>query len=598
MKKLMMTTLMAILAITLSLPAAFAVEPPRANDKEPGKEMGFGFGKVAVFDSIKKENDWISTMKVTFFPEPTTTDVIAVSGLTEYKSFKAGEKPVNLDPATIKKGDIVFIQPLMGPPPAEDKEGKTFARMVVTTDLKGQIFATRGREMLGTVNKIDDKTVNILPYGPHPKDKTPEAQTFNLYSNVLVFKADDDFENVTRMKVSDIKANSKVSVSVMPYKKEKTDEKTAPEMFVVMVRLLDNFPEMPKRVLMAKFDSVENGQLKVNPIAIGGGKDDGRPGDKPGNNRPGENILPQDDKKPPVDPGKDRTPKTASISFDSKTNFVLYNETEVKPIKTEDIRNGDKLMMTVQTREINGEWVEYAITVRVMSDFPDQKNQKELKLFATYESSDQYSMTVTIYKADQKATFGLDPECMIIKQPTEEGKRPTVITKADLKAGDKLMIAGIMTRANNPGNNPNPKPNDDKTPPENQPKIGGIIMMVTVVNEFPKPVAAGKIVSIAKDKLVIEPLKMPRKDDDNKEPENIEFVINSDTKLLSMTRKGKTEAKLEEFKADDFVMVQFYEKDNIKTAATITKTEKPNLPNPPPAEGGDQGQPGSQPAQP
>jgi hypothetical protein len=148
-KKITLTIMAVVTALLLATPATFAFEQPRdMNDNRPGPD---GFGKVAVFDSYTKVNDWISTIKVTFLPEPEITEVTAVSGLTEYMGATTGNKPEKIDPTTLKKGDWVFVTSIFGSPAQEGREGKQFARMVLKPDLKLLAMGMKGRDMLGTV---------------------------------------------------------------------------------------------------------------------------------------------------------------------------------------------------------------------------------------------------------------------------------------------------------------------------------------------------------------------------------------------------------------------------------------------------------------
>ena len=582
MKKIATSILMTILAVTLALPAAYAIDKPGDDKKEPGRDQP-NFGRVAVFDSIKKENDWISTMKVTFMPESSTTDVMLVNGLTEYKNIVIGSQPTDLDPTTLKKGDFVFVASIFGAPAEEGKEGKQFARMVSKSDLKGTIMGIRARDMLATVEKIDGKTMSVMPYGPHPTDKAPEAQTINLHGNMIVFKADDKMENVTQLKVSDIKTGSKIAVSIMPLGK-KTDDGKDVQLYAVLVKILDSFPEMRTEQLAAVFVSSEGNTLTVNPVRIDNrNQDPGQGNDKGGNNpRPGS-IRANDDTKPPA---PNREQKTVEVKFDSSTVFVLNTGSKIETIKPADIREKDKLVMTVQMRETNNEWALYAKTVRVMQEFPNPGTNREIKVFGTLESFGQYSITFKPNKADASTTLAMDPECVFVKQ-TEEGKRPEIIKQSDVKAGDKLVVSAIVDRKNNG------KPNDGQTKPnedKQQPKIEGTVFMVMVIDAFPNPVAMGKITEISASKVIIQVPTAPNKDNTD-EKKTLEFAINTNTKFYTMTREGKKEVKIDEFKADQWIRVEFEEANNANTAISIMKIDRPQNPNPqdgqnpPPPEG-------------
>lgn len=593
MKKIATSILMTILAVTLALPAAFATDKPGDDKKDPGRDQP-NVGRIAVFDSIKKENDWVSTMKVTFMPESSTSDVVLVSGLTEYKNIVMGSKPTDLDPKTLKKGDYVFVASIFGAPEAEGKEGKQFARMISKSDLKGTIMGIRARDTLGTVEKIDTKTMSVMPYGPRPSDKKAEAQTINLYDNMIVFEADDKMENVTQLKVSDIKTGSKIAVSIMPLGKKGSDDKTDVQLYAVLVKILDSFPEMRTEQLAAVFVSSESNTLTVNPIKIDN-RNDPRPGGQGGNDggrdvRPvnkGNNgdVRANDDTQPPE---RQKGERTVQVKYDSSTVFVLNTGSKIETIKPADIREKDKLVMTVQMRETNNEWALYAKTVRVMQDFPNPNSSREAKVFGTLERFGQYSITFKPNKADDSITLAMDPECVFVKQP-EEGKRPEIIKQSDLKAGDKLVVNAIVDRKDNgrPNDgNGQPMPNEDKQ----QPKIEGTVFMVMVIDAFPNPVAMGKITEISASKVVIQVPTAPNKDNAD-EKKTLEFAINSSTKFYTMTREGKKEVKIDEFKVDQWIRVEFEEANNANTAISIMKVDRPQNPNPadgenpPPPEG-------------
>lgn len=585
MKKIATSILVAIMAVTLALPAAFAIDKPVDDKKNPGKDMP-NFGRIAVFDSIKKENDWVSTMKVTFMPESSTTDVMLVSGLTEYKNIVIGSQPTNLDPNSLKKGDYIFVNSIFGSPTEDGKTGKQFARLVSKSDLKGTIMGIRARDTLGTVEKTDGKTMSVMPYGPRPSDKKVEALTINLYDNMIVFKADEKMENVTQLKASDIKTGSKIAVSVMPLGNKSDDENKNVQMYAVLVKILDSFPEMRTEQLAATVVSSENNTLTVTPVRIDNrnNQDPGQGNDNGGNNpRPGNNVRANDDTQPPT-PNKEQ--KTVVVKYDSSTVFVLNTGSKIETIKPADIREKDKLVMTVQMGETNNEWALYAKTVRVMQNFPNPGTNREVKVFGTLESFGQYSITFKPNKADSSTTLAMDPECVFVKQ-AEEGKRPEIIKQSDIKAGDKLVVSAIVDRKNNGRpNDGQTKPNEDKP----QPKIEGTVFMVMVIDAFPNPVAMGKITEISASKVIIQVPTAPNKDNID-EKKTLEFAINSNTKFYTMTREGKKEIKIDEFKVDQWIRVEFEESNNANTAISIMKIDRPQNPNPqddqnpPPPEG-------------
>jgi len=597
-KKVTLAIMAAVTALLLATPATFAFEQPRdRNDNKPGMN-GFG-GKVAVFDSYTKVNDWISTVKVTFLPGSETTEVTAVSGLTEYLGATAGNKPEKIEPTTLAKGDWVFVSSIFGSPTEEGKAGKEFARTIVKPDLKLLAMGIRGRDMLGTVEKIDKTSVSIMPYGPYPEDKKPEAKTFNLGSNVLVFKTDDK-ENFTKLALSDVKVGSKVAVSVMPLIEKGQDNKKDAQIYAVSFAVMDNFPEMPKQELLATFTSSENSVMKVSPIAQvrpGDGRDD-RGGQNPapgkGDDKGGQNPKPLDGETP-TPPEKNRGPKTIEVKFDSNTVFVLNTGDKIEKIDPANIREQDKLMMTVQMKDYNGTWSLYAYTVRVLQDIPNPKTSREVRVLGTLESFGEYSVTVKPYKGENSITLAVDPECKYAKMG-EEGKRPEMIKASDIKAGDKLAISVITNRHENRQPGENVRPNDDTTPKT----ISGTVFMITVINEFPKPVAMGKITAITADKLTIEKPEMGRQKDDKNDNKTVDFVINSNTKFYTIDKDGKKEAKADQFKADEWVMVEFEENNGTNTAFSIVKVDRPpNNPQPNPGQGGEGGQPNPpQPPQP
>ncbi|MBP7732216.1 MAG: hypothetical protein KA140_00415 [Caldisericia bacterium] len=589
MKKIATSILVAIMAVTLALPAAFAIDKPVDDKKNPGKDMP-NFGRIAVFDSIKKENDWVSTMKVTFMPESSTTDVMLISGLTEYKNIVIGSQPTNLDPNSLKKGDYIFVNSIFGSPIEDGKVGKQFARLVSRSDLKGTIMGIRARDTLGTVEKIDGKTMSVMPYGPRPSDKKVEALTINLYDNMIVFKADEKMENVTQLKASDIKTGSKIAVSVMPLGDKSDDASNNVQMYAVLVKILDSFPEMRTEQLAATVISSENNTLTVTPVRIdnkndprpGQGNDNGGNDPRPGNKDNGNNIGANDDTQPP----EQKTEKTVTVKYDSSTIFVLNTGSKIETIKPADIREKDKLVMTVQMRETNNEWALYAKTVRVMQNFPNPGTNREVKVFGTLESFGQYSITFKPNKVDASSTLAMDPECVFVKQ-AEEGKRPEIIKQSDIKAGDKLVVSAIVDRKNNgKPNDGQTKPNEDKP----QPKIEGTVFMVMVIDAFPNPVAMGKITEISASKVIIQVPTAPNKDNTD-EKKTLEFTINANTKYYTMTREGKKEVKIDEFKADQWIRVEYQEANNANTAISIMKIERPQNPNPqddgqnPPPEG-------------
>ncbi len=597
MRKSTLAIMAAVTALLLATPAAFAFEQPRdRNDNRPGMN---GFGRVAVFDSYTKVNDWISTVNVTFLPETANTEVTAVAGLTEYVSATAGNKPEKIEPTTLKKGDWVFINSIFGSPSEEGKTGKEFARTVVKPDLKLLAMGIKGRDMLGTVEKIDKTSVSIMPYGPYSEDKKPEARTFNLGDNVLVFKTDDK-ENFTQLSLSDVKAGSKVAVSVMPLVEKGKEGKKDAQIFAISFAVMDNFPEMPKQQLLATFASSENSVMKVSPIVQArtgeGGNDRGGQDPAPGkgDDKGGQNPKPLDGETPNP-PEKNRGPKTVEVKYDSNTVFVLSTGDKIEKIDPANIREQDKLLMTVQMKENNGSWSLYAYTVRVLQDIPNPKTSREVKVFGTLENFGDYSVTFKQYKGDNSITLAVDPECKYAKIG-EEGKRPEMISASDIKAGDKLVISVIVNGAANRQPGENVKPNDDTTPKT----ISGTVFMITVINEFPKPVTMGKITAITAEKLTIEKPEMGRqKDDKNNDSKTVDFVINSNTKFYTIDKDGKKEAKADQFKADDWVMVEFEENNGTNTAFSIVKVDRPpNNPQPNPGQGDEGGQPTPQPPQP
>lgn len=593
MKKITLAIMAAVTALLLATPATFAFEQPRdRNDNRPGPD---GFGKVAVFDSYTKVNDWISTIKVTFLPEPEITEVTAVSGLTEYMGATTGNKPEKIDPTTLKKGDWVFVTSIFGSPAQEGKEGKQFARMVLKPDLKLLAMGMKGRDMLGTVEKIDKASVSIMPYGPFPEDRKPEAKSFNLGANVLVFKTDGK-ENFTQLSLSDVKTGSKVAVSVMPLIKKGEDNKKEAQIYAISFAVLDNFPEMPKQELLAVFTSSENSVMKVSPIAQakpGDGRDD-RGGQNPapgkGNDKGGQNPKPLDGEKP-TPPEKNRGPKTIEVKYDSNTVFVLNTGDKIEKIDPANIREQDKLMMTVQMKDYNGTWAIYAYTVRVLQDIPNPRTSREIKVFGTLESFGEYSVTFKPYKGDTSVILAVDPECKYAKMG-EDGKRPEMINASDVKAGDKIVLGVVASRQENRQPGENVRPNDDTTPKT----IAGTVYMITVINEFPKPVAMGKITAITAVKLTIEKPEIGRQKDDKNDSKTVDFVINTNTKFYTVDREGKKEVKADQFKADDWVMVEFEENEGTNTAFSIVKVDRP--PNNQPPNPGPGGEPTPQPPQP
>lgn len=577
MRKIVTSILIALLALTAGIPSSMAMDRPGDKNPEQGRD-NFGFGRIAVFDSIKKENDWISTMIVSFLPQSDTTDVVLVNGLTEYKNIIMGSKPTDLDPATMKKGDYIFVNSMFGTPPEEGKEGKQFARLVVKSDLKGTIVGVRGRELLGTVEKLDGKTISLMPYGPHPKEKTPEAVSITLHDNMIVFKSDDKLENITQLKISDIKTGSKLVVWIMPLVKEgtKDEERKDFQLFAVMANVLTEFPEMRYEQMAGIFISTENSIMTVNPIRMDNRKEPG-PGEGGRNVRPGNsrirNISMNEDPQPPEG---ERGPRTIQITFDKSTIFVLNTGSKIEKINPSDIREKDKLLMTVQMRETNNEWFLYAKTVRVMQDFPNPMTSREQRVFGTLEKFGEYSITFKLHKADVSVTLAMDPECVFVKQGTES-KRPEMIKQTDIKPGDKLEVAAIIERQGRQGNEGSgrPMPNEDKAP-----NIEGTVFMIMVVDAFPNPMAMGQITEISASKLVIRVPSMPgREKEDQKK--TVEFTLNADTKFYVMSRDGRKESKIDQFKAEQWVLVEFTETEGVNTAISITKTEKPQNQNPP-----------------
>lgn len=580
MKKIATSVLIALLALTLGVPSSMAMDRPGDDKREPGRD-NFGFGRLAVFDSIKKDNESVSTMKVTYLPQSSTTDVVLVNGLTEFKNIIMGSKPSDLDPASLKKGEYIFVNSMFGAPPQEGKQGKEFARMIVKSDLKGTIVGVRGRELMGTVEKLDGKTISVMPYGPHPKDKKQEAISLTLHDSMIVFKSDDKLENISQLKISDIKTGSKLVAWIMPLVKEGSNDEDKKEfqLFAVMANVLAQFPEMRYEQMAGIYVSSENNTMTVNPIRIDNRKDPG-PGEGGRNIRPlgyGKNLITANED--PQPPEGRREPRTIEVKFDNSTTFVLNTGSKIEKINPSDIREKDKLLMTVQMRETNDEWFLYAKTVRVMQDFPNPATSREQRVFGTLENFGDYSITFKLHKADVSVTLAMDPDCVFIKQG-EEGKRPEIIQQSDLKPGNKLQVGAIIERQGRPGNEGpggRPMPNEDK-----QPKIEGTVFMVMVVDAFPNPMAVGQITEISSSKLVIEVPNMPgREKDEEKEKKTIEFIVNADTKFFVMSREGRKESKIADFKNEQWVMVEFSESDGTNTAISVTKTERPQNPNPP-----------------
>ncbi len=391
--------------LVVSLITSFGIISFSVSAKEPdgNREHHEPNMNVAIFDDFEVVSDYISKVNITKW-NGESSEVTAVSGLTKVLKSIGGEGVVSISLSDIEKNAWITLD--VFPSSGE----KIFASRIMVLDLKSIVYFFGRRSMMGTVKSHSGSSISVAPYNPNPEGDRPDDINFMISPHTKFVQITDG--EIITLQPSDISRDDNIRISGFPKEMPKSpDEK--PEFISLLVIKIEELPMPPPRPATLIFEGISDDYIicsKPHP--------------------------------------KGEEAEEFKFRFDESTKIGRHMDGERFVISADDLESGDKLIVMITSKQFDGSWEYYSLSVDVVQEFPPPPKRETKRIFGKFVSIDKNIITFKAVtegnrEGDSKR-LPLAKDCRFMRFSKRE--EPSPIDRDEINAGDFIQMIVVELR--------------------------------------------------------------------------------------------------------------------------------------------------------
>ena len=385
MKKLIACLLVVSLTTSLGI-MSFSVS---AKEPDGNREHDEPNMNTVIFDSFEVVSDYVSKVNITNW-NGESDEITIVSGLTKVLKSIGSEGVVSISLSDIEKNAWITLDVFPG------NGEKIFASRIMVLDLKSIVYFFGRRSMMGTVKSHNESNLSVAPYNPNPEGDKPDDINFMISPHTKFVQIIDG--EIITLQPSDISGSDNIGISGFPKEIPKSPDQK-PEFVSLLVIKIEELPTPPPRPAALIFEGISGDYILCS---------------KP---------HPEDEEA-----------EEFKFRFDEDTKIGRHMDGERFVISADDLEGGDQLIVMITSKQFDGSWEYYSLSVDVVQEFPPPPKTETKRIFGKFISIDKNIITYKAISKDNKEgdakRLPLAKDCRFMR--FSKGEEPSPIDRGGL----------------------------------------------------------------------------------------------------------------------------------------------------------------------